>query len=107
MSKPPKDDPASIDWGEEANTELDAPVLEEAPTLDEAPTEQITAPHQALAEVDRAFENGREAGFRAGYLACQYEALRFLARMFARSPGGIDESAKHIIQLAREKLTVP
>jgi len=93
-------DPAIVDWGEQANTTLDAAPLEETPP------EVPTAPHRTLGpEIARAFEDGREAGFRAGFPKGQDDAIEALEAVFAQTEGGVDASARLVVARVRAKLT--
>jgi hypothetical protein len=96
-----EDDPAILDWGDQANTAIDPEPA--APELPEP--EKITAPHRTLAEVDRAYESGREAGFSRGYVEGQNDTIRALAEVFAATQGGVDQFARAVIKRVRSKLT--
>lgn len=101
MAEPEDDDPLP-EWATPANTKTVA---------DDRPPELLeedkdTAPHRTLgAALAEGVEAVREAGYAKGMKDGQEDAIRALAEVFKESPGGYDESARHVVGRVRAKLT--
>jgi hypothetical protein len=92
---PPDDE--NHDFDENARTTLDATVV--------AATEPVTAPHATLsAEIDRAFEAGREQGFRTGYGEGHDDALGALRHVLLMR-GLTNEETAHVVLAVKLGLT--
>ena len=78
-------DPAIVDWGEQANTTLDAAPLEETPP------EPDTRPHAIVAELvaarEEAVARAREEATKLGYVEGQRNATQAFRRVLAERGG--------------------
>ena len=91
------DDESIHDWDENARTQLDKTAV--------APTDPVTAPHATLsAEIDRAFEAGREQGFRTGYSEGHDDALGALRHVLLMR-GLTNEETAHVVLAVKLGLT--
>lgn len=100
MAGRPDDSDASLEWEPDA-----APTVLDADVVEELALESVTAPHATLsAEVDRAFEAGREQGFRSGYPAGHEDALGSLRNVLL-ARGLTNEETAHLVLLVRSRQT--
>jgi hypothetical protein len=81
------------------------PTILDADAVAELSPEPVTAPHATLsAEVDRAFEAGREQGFRTGYAEGHDDALAALRHVLLLK-GATNEETAHVLLAVRLGLT--
>jgi hypothetical protein len=93
--------------GDDPNDDFDfaPPTVLDAEVVAELTPDKITAPHATLgSEIDRAFEAGREQGFRAGYGEGHDDAIGALRHVLLMR-GLTNEETAHVVLAVRLGLT--